>query len=294
MYPTTSEDLQGPCLFEMRLPAPGVAVAGTLVVYQRGDTQQFYDDTTVQAAMTGLNFAMVFAEECDAQTTGSFQADASKGPATVLFAALSQLAVSSGHPELATSNVALFGFSAGGVLSASMLNEAPSRILGAIEYAPGDAHVNLATLPVSAAAAQIPALILANALDEKSGTTRGLTYYTRGRNAGAPWAYGVQHATDHCCSLSTRSVALPWLAAVIGAGSPASPLPLKQSAFVTATYGTFTCTPNDTVDVFGQNNCAFSVAALQPVLPVTGTYGWLPDAASGAAWVTWVLNPATN
>ena len=291
LYPYANEDLAGPCLYDLRLPVPNTSIAGTLIVFERGDTESFYNDVTIQSAMDSLHFAMVFAHECDAQTTGSFQADASKGPARVLFTALSQLAVTSAHPELSTTGVVLFGYSAAGVLTATMLNQDPQRVLGAIEYIPGDAYIDVAQVPIGAGPGQIPSLILANGEDQKSGTARISTYFERGRAANAPWAFGVQHATDHCCSLSTRALVLPWIAAI---AATKNPLPSGVAALPSATYATFTCTPNQTNDIFGNTNCDFSAAAVQLNPPTLGTYGWLPDAASGAAWQTWVLSPGTN
>ncbi len=291
VYPTTAEDLDGPCLFDLRLPAGGTSVAGTLVVYERGDTQTLYNDASVQATADTLHLAMLFAHECDARTTGSFQADASKGPSGVLAAALTQLAVSSGHPELNAGQLIFFGYSAAGVLVATMSQIIPTRILGAVEYIPGDEYVNLDQITINPAAATIPTLVLDNALDEKSGTTRGLNYFLRGQLLNAPWAYGVQNATSHCCSLSTRALVLPWIAALARVGGN---LPLTPAAFPSSLYAPFTCTAVTTVDVFGQTNCAISKASLQTTVPATSVYGWLPDGASANAWLAWVLNPTTN
>ena len=291
VYPLTTEDLAGPCRFDLRLPSSSSPVTATLVVYERGDTARFYADASIQALADNLHFALLFAYECDAATTGNFQADAAKGPQRVLFAALSQLATSAGHSELATGNLVLYGYSAAGVLAATMSNLSPSRLLGVIEYIAGDQYVDLDNLIVSASAAQVPALILDNSLDTRSGTSRGLRYFLRGHALSAPWAYGVQNATDHCCSLSTRPIAAPWIAALAAAGSNPSP---AVSSFPNATYGTFTCSANTTLDVFGQQNCSIATASLQSSAPAQLLYGWLPDVASGTAWRTWVLNPTTN
>lgn len=268
-----------------------MAATDTLVVFERGDTRSFYDDFSVQAAADRLHLAMVFAHECDASTTGSFQADATRGPERVLTAALAELAVSSGHAELSTAPLILFGYSAAGVLTATMTQTIPSRILGAIEYMPGDVYVDLDQVGVNAATAQVPTLILDNALDEKSGTTRGINFFLRGLGYNATWAYGVQHATDHCCSLSTRPLVLPWIADLTSGGGS---LPLNPASFSSPIYGAFSCLPNTTVDVFGETNCVISTASLQNSRPVSTMYGWLPDKNSGNAWLAWVLNPITN
>ena len=109
----------------------------------------------------------------------------------------------------------LYGFSAAGVLTATMANAIPTRMMGAIEYASGSGYVNLDDILVSAAATRIPTLVLANAKDEDAGTARSYRYFLRGRVTGMPpWAYAVQNATDHCCNLSTRNLILPWIQAV--------------------------------------------------------------------------------
>ena len=289
LYPLTTEDLTGPCNFDLRLPATGGPVAATLVVFERGDTNLFYMDPSVQAEADSLHFAMLFAYECDSRTTGDLQADATAGPQRILSAALSELAVSSGHSELGSGNLILYGYSAAGVLTATMANLFPARLLGAVEYIAGDEYVDLDRVGISTEAASVPTLILDNALDTKSGTTRGQNYFLRGRSLAAPWAYGVQNATDHCCSLSTLPVVLPWLAALAGASPPPN-----KSSFSNPAYGTFTCTTNTTLDVFGQSNCAISSASLFPAVPAQTSYGWFPDQASGTAWRAWVLNPMTN
>ncbi|GAA3756067.1 hypothetical protein [Terriglobus aquaticus] len=291
MYPYVNEDLQGPCKYDLRLPTTSATVAGTLVIFERGDTADFYNDASVRAAMDQLHFAIVFAHECDSESTGDFQADSSKGPARVLFAALAGLAASSNHPELNTAGVVLYGYSAAGVLTATLVNQVPDRVRGAIEYIAGDAHVDIAQVLPNAGAVSVPSLILANAEDSNSGTTRIQAYFTAGHTAKAPWAFGVQHATNHCCSLSTRSIVLPWIASVVGASGSQQ---IGAATFASPSYGRFTCIPNQTQDVFDDLNCEFSSAAVQETVPLKGSYSWLPDETSAAAWRAWVLNPSTN
>ncbi len=291
VYPLAGDDLAGPCVFDLLLQEPETVQAGTLVVYERGDSQTLYDDKTLQATALALHYSMVWAHECDAASTGAFQADATKGQAEVLFAALTQFATNTTHPELANGGLVVYGFSAAGVLTATLANTAPARLLGLVEYASGDAHVNLETVPVRAAAAAIPTLLLANAEDDKSGTYRSLDYYTRGRAQGALWSYGVQNATDHCCNLSTRDVVVPFVQAVAAAQS--SRATAAAALYTGPMYPTFTCSADTTVDAQGDTDCAFSAAAVAASAPA-GSHGWLPDQASAAAWLAWVLNPVTN
>ena len=282
--PIAGEDLTGPCVFDLLLQQPGVAQAGTLVIYERGDSSTLFNDATLRATALTMHFSMVFAHECDAASTGVFQADAAQGPARILFAALDQFASGNHHPELATNGVVLYGFSAAAVLTATMANLHPDRLLGAVEYAPADAHVALETVPVTAAAAKIPTLLLANALDTGAGTYRALDFFTRGRAQGARWALGVQNATGHCCTLSTRNLLVPFLQAV---GSGAS------GSFPASATASFQCAADGYTDAQGYPVCAFTQAALPATAP-SASDGWLPDRTTANAWLTWVQNPATN
>ena len=295
MPTVSSEDLAGPCNYELFLPTPSVQQAGTIVIFGRGDSERVYKDRGLRTLAAKLHYAMVWAAECNARSTKDLQADASLGPARTLFAALSQFASNTNHPELSTVGVVLYGFSAAGVLSATMENLEPERVIASVEFAPGDAYLYLPTLPISAAAAQIPTLILDNAEDPYVGTTMGLEYFRRGRALNAPWAFGVQNATNHCCNTSTLPLVEPWLSAIAAvAALPASSQVQTQSRFAFEQFGSFTCTADRIVDNLGFVNCAISSPSVAAQAPATGDVGWLPDAATASAWTTWVTNPVTN
>ncbi len=280
--PLPGEDVARPCVFEIAL-APVAAQRGLLVVYQRGDSAAFYEDAEVRATAAELGYAMVWAHECDARSTGDLQPLASEGPARMLPAALVQLAHATGHPELTTAKMILFGFSAGGVLTATMANGYPERLLGTVQYAAGSAYVDLDDVRVTAAGAALPTLILANGEDDAAGTSRSFRYFQRGRARGAVWAYGVQPGVGHCCTLSTRAVVLPWIKAV-AAGSDGAGV---RSYFV--------CSPDGVTDDQGETDCSFSAASLVrgAGLPREQN-GWLPDSTTAAAWLQWVSVPTAD
>ncbi len=296
-----TEDLQGPCTYELQLAtganATAITQAGVLVIFERGDSVDLYNDASVQAMAQQFHLAMLFARECNAASTGDLQPDATKGPGRALFTALSQLGATTGHPELTNAPVIPYGFSAAGVLSATLTNAYPTRILGAIPYAAGSAHYDLDDLVVSPGASHIPMLVLANAQDTASGTQRSFSFFQRGWAQGAPWAFAVQNMTDHCCTLTTRDVTLAWITALLQAqtttGSsgqtvltaPASPAPPTVR---------FLCNPNGVVDAQADTNCQFASASLLPSITGGPTAGWLPNATAATAWLTWVTNTGTN
>lgn len=296
-----TEDLSGPCTYELQLATAtgGAAVtqSGVLVIFERGDSSDLYNDTAVQAMAQQKHLAMIFARECDAASTGDLQPDATAGPGRALFTALAQLGATTGHPELTNAPVILYGFSAAGVLTATLTNAYPSRVLGAISYAAGSAHYDLDDLVVSTGATHVPALVLANAQDDKSGTQRSYSFFQRGWIQGAPWAFAVQNTTDHCCTLTTRSLMIAWITALLQAQTttgangqavlhaPASPAPPTVR---------FLCQPNSIVDAQGDTNCQFSSASLLPSTAGGPTPSWLPDSQVAAAWLSWVTNTGTN
>lgn len=259
------------CLYDLQLAtganAASITQTGVLVIFERGDSADLYSDTTVQATAQQLHLAMIFARECDAASTGDLQPDATAGPGRALFAALSRFGATTGHPELTNAPLILSGFSAAGVLSATLSNAYPPRVLGANPYAAGSAHYDLDNLVVSAGASHIPTLILANAQDPASGTQCSYSYFGRGSALGAPWAFAVQNTTAHCCTLTTREITLAWITALlqtqvtIAANGVATLTPIASPPPPTVR---FLCKPNGIVDAQSETNCQFASASLLP------------------------------
>jgi hypothetical protein len=287
-----TEDLDGPCRFELSMAKPADVQKGILVLYERGDTDQLYDDPVLRQTIASLDYSIIWAYQCNAQSTSSFQADASAGPGRMLLAATEQFAEKSGHRELETVGIILYGFSAAGVLTATMANDQPTRLIGTIQYAAGSAYTDLDDVPVSEAAASVSTLILANATDTDSGTERSLSYFQRGRSVAAPWAYAVQNDTGHCCNLSTRRIILPWIQDIARL-HPTPPGMADSPPLAAGTMANFICTADGVRDAQNQTDCSFTAASLGAPPPHEDS-GWLPSQTAGAAWLVWVTNPETN
>lgn len=317
--PLAGEDVADACTFDINMPdqpdwtpdllndptkPPPPKQVAALVVYERGDSADLFNDKQVQTMAASLHLVTVFAHQCNSAVTGDIQPDATKGPGRALFAALTQYATDSKHPEIANLNVFLTGFSAAGVLSTTMANAYPSRILGFIPYASGSAYLDLETVPVTPAAAKIPALVLANAYDPASGVERSMRYFLRGWNQTAPWGFGVQNHTGHCCAASIRDVMIPWITALAqplesaSAGSPTSQAasgPVNwQGIAAQAPTVRFLCYTDGFYDAYYQYNCWISSASILPSTAGGPQAAWLPDAATANAWLKWVTNPGTN
>ena len=300
--PLVSEDLAAPCKYQMHLasnPAPnGVVPAplqqrGVVVIFERADSVDLYDDPAVQAMAHNLQFATMFAYQCDAASFDDLQFDATKGPGRTLFQALNQFAEITGHTELANANVILTGFSAGAYLSMTITNAYPQRVLGTVLDAPADSHANLQYLAVSPLAAQVPTLILANSGDISAGTHRPLAFFQQAWSQGARWGFGVKNGLGHCCTDEIAPLMDQWVTSVVQSQSTvtaAGLVSLEPASAPPAPAIQFACVPNATFDVFGWQNCDISDPSVVSSEAITLQPGWMPDATSAQAWLKWVAN----
>ncbi len=316
-----SEDLSGPCKFDLNMPDQALTALGeaptastpapkevaALVIYERGNSADLFNDNQVQNMAAALHMVTVFAHQCNSKSHGDIQADATKGQGRTLFQALQQYSVDSKHPEIAGLKVVVSGFSAAGVLSTTLVNAYPDRVLGFLPYASGSIWVDLETIPVTAAAAKVPALVLANAYDPNSGVMRSLRYFQRGWSQGAPWGFGVQNHTGHCCVNSIRDVMIPWVTALVepletgavltsadAAATAATTAAKPRSAGVVLPTVRFTCYTDGFYDSYGESNCWIPSASILPSTDGGSEAGWLPNTTAADAWLKWVQSADTN
>jgi hypothetical protein len=279
------EDLAGPCTYDLTLSSPQAQQAGVLVVFERGDSAYLYADPAVQGMAAKLNLAMVYAHQCNAISTGDLQPDAAQGPGRALLLALTQFSQSTGHAELATAKVYLFGFSAAGALSMTFVNAYPNRVAGAITLAAASSTINPANIAIDAPAAQVPMLILANAIDGIAGTANSLSFFKQGRGMNARWGFGVQNETGHCCDDSVASVLVPWITEV-ASGTVGGTTTAESMVH-------FVCSPDGVLDSYGQQNCSFTAEGLGSG-SAPAVNAWMPGPSTASAWLTWVTDPVQN
>jgi hypothetical protein len=282
------EDLAGPCHYSLYTANSAATLRGVLVIYDRADSAALFEESGVRSLVGSLNLGLLFPQQCNAASFDDIQQNAFAGPGRALFTALDQFATQASHAELAKSDVILFGFSAAGVLAATTANYRPSRVIGVIDYAGASAQQAMNDVVPSAPALPIPFLVLSNDEDPRAGTARDQMFFAEGWLHGAPWGRAVQHGVGHCCAISTKPLIVPWIEAVTALRLDGS----NQLANVPSAIGVFTnytCTPNGIRDGTGYEDCTFTTASLIPDGSSTASaQGWLPDAATGAAWMTWV------
>jgi hypothetical protein len=122
--PQSDEDLAAACRYEITLADSSRTVKAVWVIFDRGrDMLRYYGDPDVQRLAQLHDWALLLPFHCAAKSysapdeRGDMNMDPAKGIGRALFAALTQLAQSSHHPELASSKLILLGFSGTGSLA---------------------------------------------------------------------------------------------------------------------------------------------------------------------------------
>jgi len=229
--------------------------------------------------------------------------DPSKGLGRALFAALTQLAQSSSHPELASAKLILLGFSGTGSLVGRLAEFAPDRVLAVIPTDPGHFDpLGVDTISLSPKAAAIPHLILTGSADAVSGTQRPYAYFRRYFDQNAPWTFVVQNRAPHCCIMNAKVLILEWLDAVV----------VQKMTRITGRYGFIETRPSEatdcpdqtppvrsswcrsTKDTWGGENWSVNSATVERrpnpprrMMPA----GWLPTERFAKRWVSFVTQP---
>jgi dienelactone hydrolase len=304
--PRPDEDLAAPCRYELTLTNSSRSVQGVWVIFERSrDMLRYYQDTEVRAFVRRHDLALLFPFHCPSkfETGGDINADPSKGIGRALLSALTQLAGSSGHSELASAKLILLGFSGTGSLVGRLAEFASDRVLAVIPTNPGHFEpLGVDTITLSPKAASIPQLILTGSADAVSGTQRPYAYFRRYFDQGAPWTFVVQNKAPHCCIMNAKALILRWLDAVLAQGatrasgwhgfietSPSEAIDCPdQSPPVRSSW----C--RSTKDEWGGANWSVNTATIERIPnPPQGMIpsGWLPTEAFAKQWVSFVTQP---
>jgi dienelactone hydrolase len=308
--PQFDEDLASACRYEITLTDPSRTVKGVWVIFDRGrDMLRYYGDPDVQRFAQLHDWALLLPFHCAAKSysaldeRGDMNMDPGKGIGRALFAALTQLAQSSHHPELASSKLILLGFSGTGSLVGRLAGYAPDRVLAVIATGPGHFDpLGVDTITLSPQAAAIPELIITGSADAISGTRRPYAYFRRYFDQGAPWTFIVQNKTPHCCIINAKALALQWLDAVV----------IQHLTRTSGWYGFIKTVTSETADCpapyppadpiwcrgtkdsWGGDNWSVSAATMarrpdppREMIPA----GWLPTRAFAKKWLTFVTQP---
>jgi poly(3-hydroxybutyrate) depolymerase len=253
--------------FRLWLPPGAAAVRGVVVMVpgSNGDWRSMAADTAWQAFATKHALALVGCRFTDKPHEQSFIEDyvnVSKGSGQALETALTKLATSSRHAELASAPLFLWGMSAGGQFNYEFVAWKPERVAAFVVNKGGIYYKAL----LSRAARAVPGILFTGAtdLDSRVSTISGL--FAVNRRGGALWALAEEPGVGHVIGRS-RDMAMMLFEDVLALrvrGTTLAPL-TEQSGFVG--------------DLKART---FKAAAAAP--PANITTAWLPTERLARAW----------
>lgn len=299
IQPLPTENLVGPCVFELSIPSPAKRVRAVWITYDRGyDITRYYSDAEVNSFARRQSIALILAHQCPAKSPptgeqGEMDMDLSRGVARSIFASLDDFSRQSRHAELSSAKLIVMGFSGIGAMFGHFIQYAPDRVLAAILANPGQTDpYGMKEMNFHAAALAVPQFVIAGGVDDRSGTQRPYDYFLRHRAQGAPWVFLVQNGISHCCVINAKTVILEWLDEIIKLRKPASDRPLRTIAVDSGWSGFIRSCESDTKDQSGEplwNVCDSLVQrANLPMPPSQTAAAWLPTYRLAQDWLLFI------
>lgn len=176
------------------------------------------NETALQ--LVGANFREL-ARSAGLALLGTSVAGMANGPASdnALFAGLNAAAVGSGHSEVATVPVLMYGISGGGSEAAGLASRHPERTIGLLVRIPGEV-----TALTAASALAVPTLVMQAELDNVVNNAEVESAFLANRSRGGLWALAVEPGIGHFTATPRGNAAeLTWMRIVLGLRLPASP-----------------------------------------------------------------------
>jgi hypothetical protein len=184
---------------------------------------------------------------------------------------LQRLAQESGHGEVATAPLVLFGQSGAGLFETNFIQQYPRRVAAFVHYHSvqiGDADMKRLI--------QVPALLIAGGKDTVVRPEVVHDFWQRGRTLGAPWTYAFDPDSPHGDDTPSYSflkksdgLMIPWIKAVIRERVSQDGQTLRELNDETA---------------FMANNQTGEIAQSARFSGSKSVASWLPDETSARAW----------
>lgn len=167
-----------------------------LVPGSHGDGRPAVGDSTWQAFATRHGLALLgcyYADKPHDQMFIEEYVNVSQGSGQALYDALTLLARRSGHPEIATAPLLLWGISAGGQFNYEFVAWKPERVVGFVVNKGGIYYSAL----LSRAARSVPGIFFVGENDMASRTNAIIGLFELNRRCGALWALAMEPGTGH-------------------------------------------------------------------------------------------------
>lgn len=191
-----------------------------VVLVSRGVSAAFYERPDLRQLVLGNRCALahvriVGPERPPTPPAEQVVRNAAIGGGRGLLDLLEQVGRTTGHPELDSVPLLLWGFSAAGNFGVSFAATHPERTLGFVRY-----HSNMRGLAVDLShLGGFPALIVAGENDDVAGVADSRDFYHQGREHGAEWTFLLEPDMPHYPEGAEfdASVArmLPWIEQVL-------------------------------------------------------------------------------
>lgn len=204
-----------------------------LVPGSNGDGRGQVDDPFWQAFAAKHQLALVGCRFTDKQHDQMFieeYVDVSRGSGQALLDTLTTFAAKSGHAEIATAPLLLWGMSAGGEFNYEFTAWKPERVIAFVVNKGNVYYTALAP----AAARRVPGILFTGEkdLEFRIGAIDGL--FAINRRAGALWAYAMEPGVGHAVAHSREFAAVLFeemLTARLSAADQLRPLDEKSGLF---------------------------------------------------------------
>jgi poly(3-hydroxybutyrate) depolymerase len=255
--------------FRFWYPRDAGTLRGVIVLNpgSNGDGRGAAEDTLWQAFATRHRLALVGTRFTDKKHEQGFieeYVNVSRGSGQALLDALSKFATRSGHPEIASAPLLLWGMSAGGQFNYEFMAWKPERVAAFVVNKGGIYYSAL----VSAAARDVPGILFVGGKDLAFRTNTIVGLFAVNRRGGALWALAEEPAAAHVVGRS-REMAMIFFDDIIPLRLGDQPGALKPLSTNTGFIGDFT---TKTFQPAGEGP--------PPGVPTA----WLPTARVARAW----------
>lgn len=302
--PLPSENIAQPCRYELVISDSSKPVRAVWVIFDRGrDLLRIYNHLEVTPFLRKNRLALMMPFHCrekrgtpNDEPGNDMDMEPKDGLGRALFAALTQFADSSRHPEIATSKLILLGFSGTGSLVARLVAFAPERIVASISSAPGHwKPLGIESVILSPDALVVPQLIIANSEDKPSGTNRPYQYFLKYSRLGAPMAFILQNGVPHCCIVNAEDLIVSWVGDIIRERKPDAKGDLRKVRESRGLYLFLKVQDGSTKDENGNKDWIATDGIVQrKSQPIPSNYiaaGWMPTKRLASAWLHFVKEP---
>jgi hypothetical protein len=216
---------------------------------------------TIGGALARVRFTSI-----GSPTGGLGDVNYAQGGGDALFSVLRRLSEDSGHPELNSAPLVIWGHSGAGGVSSILTGLYPERVLAFVRYHSGPVGGDIKVV------SRIPSLLISGGRDTTAPPSLAEKLWISGRALGAPWTFAV-HADGVHGELkdlaAARALMTTWVSGVVRQRLPPGASTLRDIT--------------DESGWVGQQQSGAISVLMVPGAP-RANWSWLPDESTAEAW----------